>query len=122
MTATDDELDCDLLYIHLLPKDKLLYKLWLNAIPAQYMSKCSELAPVLTLKEARNDINHMINNNRKIEITTYYGRMLFSDISGDFFDSYAYDLYNGRNKAKKIINELKQDELQKLVLKYHLFF
>lgn len=110
------------IYIKYLPKDKLLYQLWKYAKPAYYMYYCKDTIPVLTLEKAKQDINYMIHNNRTINISTYYGKQIFIDITGDYLNTLEYNLYNGRNLAEYIIDNLKKEEMQRSVLKYYTFF
>jgi hypothetical protein len=109
------------IHIKYLPKDKLLWELWTHAKLAQYMQLCPELAPELTQSDARSDINFMIQDNRSIELTTYYGRLLFVDITDDTFDAFTYDMYNGQGTAKNITDKLKLDELRRSICKYYTF-
>jgi len=111
-----------LLFIKYLPKDQLLYELWKSAKNAQYMYHCQELAPVLTLEKVQRDINYMIQENRDLDLTTYYGRLIFADVTGDCLDAFTYDLYNGRGTAERIVNRLKKLELEKLILRYFTFY
>jgi hypothetical protein len=76
----------------------------------------------LTKEKAKKDLNYMIANNRELLLTTYYGKMLFVDISLDYFDPSAYDIYNGRGLAKKIIYELKSTALQHCIASYYKSF
>ena len=108
----------DIIFIKYLPKDKLLYELWKNAKPAQYMYYCKALAPTVTESEVKRDINNMLRNNRGIELTTYNGRLIFSDITEDYFDPFTYNMYNGKKMAEKIINNLKTEELKRTVLNH----
>lgn len=110
------------IYIKHLPKDKLLYELWLAARKSPNFYYCPNAAPILDLETARTDINHMIVNERRLDLSTYYGRMLYVDLTDDTFDSDTYDLYNGRGKASKIVRELKKIELKKTVLCYYKFY
>jgi len=121
---SESEVDNDsgMLFIKFLPKDKLLWSLWKHAKHAQYMYYCSDLAPELTLQRARKDVNYMIQDNRDIELTTYYGRLVFVDISGDYLDAFTYNLYNGRGTAERIITNLKIEELMRSIVKYYTFF
>jgi hypothetical protein len=109
-------------YIKHLAKDLLLYELWKAARNSPNLYHCSEMRPTLTYEVTKSDINYMIDNNRKIDVTTYYGRMLYIDISGDYVDVLNYDIYNGRGAAQKIIDKLKERELQKSVCVYFKFF
>jgi hypothetical protein len=123
LSQTDDEVDTSgLLYIKFLPKDKLLWYLWKNAKIAHYMYYCPKLAPVLTLNKVRRDINYMIENGRNIELNTYYGKLLFVNITGDYLDTFTYNIYNGCSAAEHISTDLKIEELSRCVLKYHTFF
>lgn len=100
--------------IRYLPKDELLFRLWAYAKYAKYFTLCSELAPCLTIDIARRDITEMRRNNWEIDLTTYYGRLLFVNLSKDHFDAFTYNMYNGEGLAEQIINELKHEELQKI--------
>jgi hypothetical protein len=120
-TSSESSTVSDVIHIKYLPKDKLLWKLWTHAKLAQYMQLCPELAPKLTQSDARRDINFMIQDNRCIELTTYYGRLLFVDITDDTFDAFTYDIYNGRGTAKNITDKLKFSELQRTICKYYTF-
>jgi hypothetical protein len=107
-----------MIYIGYLPKDVLFYRLWQNA---RYI-KNYENTPVqcnLTLKKVRRDINHMLKNGRQISITTYYGKLLYTDITTSYFDEQAYNRQNGLNKANIVIEQLKLEELQKTVLYFY---
>jgi hypothetical protein len=110
------------IYIKYLPKEQLLFELWKYARISPNFYYCKDLSPVLTIEDARKDINCMLANNRDIDLTTYYGRMLFIDITGDYVDTFNYDLYNGLNKAKKIIDLLKEKELRHTLYTYYKFF
>jgi hypothetical protein len=122
ISQSDNDVDNGMLFIKYLPKDKLLYNLWMNAKQAQYMYFCPELSPKLTMMTVRQDINYMIHNKRELDLTTYYGRLLFIDISGDYVDVFTYNLYNGNCKVESIINELKIEELGRSIVKYYTFF
>lgn len=108
-------------YIKYLPKDKLLYELWKPARRSQYLYYCPKSVPQLTLEKAKRDINHMIENSRDLDITTYYGKLLFIDISGDYMDPFTYNLYNGRGTAEEIIKKIKIEEMNRSVLKFYTF-
>jgi len=113
--------DTSNIYIRHLPKDRLLWELWNNAKLAQYMILCPDMAPTLTPILARRDINFMIADKRNIDLTTYYGRLLFIDITGDHLDAFTYDMYNGRGKAKGITDKLKLEQLQRTICKFYTF-
>ncbi len=108
----------DLVYIKYLPKDKLLYELWLSAKPSRYFYLCKELLPTTDLSIIKNDINHMIVNGRRIDLTVYYGRRLYIDITDDTVDCSNYDMHNGYGVAEKIIERLKEDELRRSIVNY----
>lgn len=112
----------DIVYIKHLPKDILLYELWKNARISQNFYYCQYLAPKLTKKRAKKDIHNIINYSYSKKITTYYGRLIFADISGDYLNTFDYNLYNGVNSAQKIIKSLKIEELKRSVLKYYTFY
>ena len=76
------------IYIGYLPKDRLLYELWLHARRSPNFYYCKELSPILTLEIAKKDINFMLADSRDIDLTTYYGRMLYIDITGDYVDTF----------------------------------
>jgi hypothetical protein len=109
-----------MIYIKHLAKDKLLYALWKAATRySHYIYYCHDVMPNATLEKARRDINHMIANERPLYLTTYYGKLLYIDITGDYLDPFTYNMYNGSYKAEKMINALKQDELEATVLRYY---
>lgn len=110
------------IYIKYLPKDKLLYRLWEAARFSPNLYYCQEHRPILTYDIAKNDINFMIHNKRPIDLTTYYGRLLYIDITDDYTDVFNYDLYNGKGTAKKIIDSIKEEEMNNTVCRYYLFF
>ena len=113
-----------LIYISGLPKDKLLYELWRHARPSPFFLYCKDKLPMLTLTQARLDINEMLKNNYNIYLNTYYGKTLYIDISGDVFDMTDYAAYNRIDEKKviEIINKLKIEELNQFILKYYIFF
>ena len=74
------------IYIANLPKDKLLFELWQNAKDSYYFVFCKDKLPKLTLSQVKLDLEEM-KKNLSIHLTTYYGRMLYIDISGDFMDT-----------------------------------
>jgi len=111
-----------LCYIKYLPKDKLLYNLWLKARTADILTSClSSDLPLLTPQIAKDDVDDMIKNQRDISVTIYYGRSLFVNLTNDYFDTSGYNMYNGVHAAEYIVNLLKKEEIQKCVMKYHLF-
>lgn len=112
----------DAIYIKYIPKYRLLYHLWLNAKPAPCFRTATLIPPCLTEKKAIRDINYMIDNGDRLDINEYYGRMLYIDITGDYMDKLLYDIYNGHGTAKKIIDQLKLDELCTSITKYYLFY
>jgi hypothetical protein len=61
----------------------------------------------------------MLANGRKLDITTYQGRLVFADISGDYLDPFNYDVYNGPGKARDIITEIKKEELMFMILQFY---
>lgn len=108
------------IFIKYLPRDKILYRLWEHAKKANQFHYCSNIAPILTEQQARNDINYMLQDSRKLELTTYYGRILFIDITGDYLDTFTYNIYNGDNTAENIIRLIKLEEMSKIILNYHI--
>lgn len=110
------------IFIKHLPKDRLLHALWMFARHSSYIRFSSVPPAVLTLTQAREDINNMIANDREIFVTTYYDRSLYVDITGDYLDEFNYDIYNGRGLAEKIINQLKQQELDAVLLTFEKFY
>lgn len=110
------------IYIKHLPKDKLLFKLWEQAQIAEYFSQCMHRVPVLTQNKALRDVVHFVQNRDQLELTTYYGRLIYADLSKDFLDPSWYNYYNGRGKAQRIIRRLKLEELKKTILKYYVSF
>jgi len=109
-------------YIKYLPKDVLLYRLWQNAKISHYFRFCKELVPVLTIDIAKNDIQQMIINNRAINLTTYYGRILYINITDDYVDVFKYNLCNGNGLAEKIISQLKKEEMQSTICTFYKFY
>jgi len=104
------------IYIKHLPKDKLLYNLWLKAKTAKYMNK-----PInLTLDQVKTDINFMIKNHREIELTTYHGKSLFVNITHDHLDPFTYTQFNGDDIVQSIITNMKKQELKKSICKYYI--
>lgn len=108
-------------YIKHLSKDILLYKLWEAARNSPNLHYCAEYYPVLTLELTKNDINFMINDGRNLDLTTYYGKMLYIDITNDYVDVFMYEVYNGNGSAKKIIKQLKEQELRKAICTFYKF-
>ena len=113
-----------LIYINHLPKDKLLFELWKNARVSPYFVFCEDKIPTLTISQVRDDITEMIQNNRQINLTTYYGRMLYIDISGSVMNTLDYEAFNRINEEKiiNIINKLKFEELRITICKYYIFW
>jgi hypothetical protein len=105
------------LYIKYLPKDRLLFELWKRARRSQHFYYCPHLMPKLDLVQCRKDINMMIASNDKIEVCTYFGRLVYVDITGDYLDSFNYDVHNGDDAALSVVTELKKEELLKAVLR-----
>jgi hypothetical protein len=112
------------IYINHLPKDKLLFELWKNARDSPYFIFCKDTLPTLTHDQVKLDISEMIKNNRHINLTTYYGRSLYIDITGDFIDTSEYEAYNRISEEKiiSIINKLKIEELRNVILKFYIFW
>jgi hypothetical protein len=104
-----------MIYIKNLPKDILLYRLWYNA---KYIKYLKNLKINLNLKRAKKDIDIMLINERKLNLTTYYGKRLFIDLSSDYLDILAYEASNGRGIAIKIINDMKKEEIIKIIALY----
>lgn len=102
-------------YIKHLPRDKLLYLLWKKARPSGELKFCRSQIPTLTKKIARRDAC------TSLDLTVYYGRLLFVDLSSDFVNTELYNLYNGRNLADKIIDKLAYKEMLKTILVYYKF-
>ena len=102
-----------------LPKDKLLYKLWQNArrSPFMYYGNFS-LDPLLNIK---SDINNLIQDKGYVDLTTYYGRLLFIKIKDNILENQTYDCYNGEI-SKKIVADYKLQEMKKCILKYYKFY
>jgi hypothetical protein len=118
----DDEIDecSDLVYIKHLPKNKLLYHLWESAKIIHYFKLVPNNIPICTISNIDEDILYMNLNKRDIELTTYYGRALYVNLSNDYMDTFAYDMHNGRGTCKKIIQQLKKEELQKSIMRFYL--
>lgn len=107
------------IFIKLIPKDIIIYKLWLNAKPAGYIKYCKSLAPELTEEIVRSDLLNQIESDEKLKFTQYYGRNLFIDVSGDFLDTTIYNRYNGDNAAEKTIAKIKFNLMKKTILSYY---
>ena len=112
-----------IIYINHLPKDVLLYELWKHARISPYFMHCKDKVPILTIDRARKDINEMLKTNRRINLTTYYGKLLFVDITDSMFDATDYEIYNRLDEKKiiRMIDKLKSDALRKLILKFYIF-
>ena len=113
-----------IIYINHLPKDKLLFELWKNARTSPYFVFCEDKIPKLTLAQVKTDINEMLKNNRELNLTTYYGRMLYIDITGDFMDTIDYEAFNRLPEEKiiAIVNKLKFEELHNAICKFYIFW
>jgi hypothetical protein len=112
------------IYIANLPKDKLLYELWLNARSSPYFLYCKDKLPKLTIEQVRKDINEMLKNGHSVYLNSYYGKTMYIDISGDIFDTADYSAYNrvSCEKIINIVNRLKLEELNKFILKYFIYW
>lgn len=109
------------IFIKYLPKDQLLYELWKSAKKSKYFYYCPELIPNLTVEQAANDINHMLYSGRSLSLTTYYGKMMYINITNEMVDVNEYNIYNGDGVAEKIIQELKKQELNNTICTYYKF-
>jgi hypothetical protein len=105
--------------IKYLPKDILLYELWKRARLSQYFYHCKEKAPRLNIERCRNDINHMFINNKNIEVTIYYGRLIYINLTDNEVDTFNYNVYNGSEAAEEVINEIKKNQMNKVQLNYY---
>lgn len=106
-------------YIGMLPKDELLYSLWLNAKISPSMKNLPKLQ--LTIDQVQSDIRCMIVNNRNIDLMVYYSRMIYLDISKDYVNNIEYDARNGIGLLAKVTNKLKKKELKKCLLNFYKF-
>lgn len=102
-------------YIKDIPKQLLILELWRYAKNVKYVPQLK-----LDLATIADDIQHMKNNSRAIDLTTYYGKTLFIDVSRDYVDCSTYNLYNGINLAQKIITNIKKEILKGFILNYNL--
>lgn len=100
--------------IKYLPKDEVLYELWLCAKTSPKLKYCEDL-PVADLQTIRDDINYMIENNRSIKLTVYYGRMIYTDITPDEVDFSDYIAHNRNLTFIKKINTLKLHQLARMI-------
>jgi hypothetical protein len=108
-----------MLDIRFLPKYKILYDLWNNARKAPFMYYGNfQLDPV---KNIKNDINNMFADKGYIDLTTYYGRLLFIKIYNNRLENNMYDCYNN-NISKKIIADNKLEQMKKCILNYYKCF
>jgi hypothetical protein len=111
-------MNSNLISIKHLSKDLLIHELWKNA-------KVSEFAKyTLVLEEPYKeviqlDVHHMLSYG-KIELSLYYGKLLYIDITDDISDMTYYNLYNGYNLGQKVIAQLKLKELEKIILNYYI--
>lgn len=110
------------IFIKYLPKDILLYQLWYNARPSHYFYYCPEYKPILTLEQAKDDINNMLANGSEISLASYNGKLLYIKLHDDYFDPIEYDMYNGYGTASRIINDMKKEELRNVILSYYKYF
>ena len=120
--AASYDIPQDLVYIKDLPKDELLYKLWLVAKKSQYLYYYNGDLPMLTRATAKQDLSQMIINKRDLSLTTYYGKLLYIDLSEDWLDTSIYNLYNGQRLAELVISTLQLEEMQRTVLRYYTIF
>jgi hypothetical protein len=105
--------------IRYLSLDKLLYDLWINARKAPFMQYGDfELDP---LPHIKYDINNLICNKNCVDLTTYYGRLLFIKIKDNILYNKTYDCYNN-NISKKIVAKHKIKEMKKCILTYYKFY
>jgi len=58
----------------------------------------------------------MKRNGDRIYMTSYHGRMIFSDLTSDYFDEFNYDMYNGKGLARRIVERLQDEEIKKAML------
>ena len=116
------DLPSELIYIKYIPKDKLLYHLWKVAKKSQYLYFYKKKPPILTMHDTKLDLNYMILNKRELSLTTYYGKLLYIDITNDYLDTSIYNMYNGDKLAELVICALKLDEMQKTILRYYTWF
>ena len=111
----------NLIYIKYLPKAEIIYNLWVHAKYAKYADDCIDKMPTLYLNDVKKDLLEMEKNKRDIELTLYYGKMLFININGDYLNPATYDSYNGYKLAKYIICQVKIDEISKCLCKTVIF-
>lgn len=108
-----------MIYIKHLPKHLLLYNLWENAKITRFMLSCKDMLETPTIEQIKIDLQFMYLNDKKIYISCYYGKYLFSDLSGDYLDETIYDLYSGNGTAKSIVDRLKLDEIKRSLLYFY---
>lgn len=112
----------NILYIKHLPKEKIIYHLWYNAITLSYLEKNRHKIPLLTNEIIIEDINNMYNDNKELLFTIYFGKPLYVELTGDYLNVRRYNKYNGKNKGQVIIKRLKKIELKNAILKYYKSF
>jgi hypothetical protein len=113
-----DEVVC----IKYLPRDLLLHELWLGAMMCQNLARCTQLAPNLTLAQVKKDIRFMGRDKRELSLTTYWGRSLFVKLSGNYLDTFTYDMMNGPGRGRAVIDRLKRQELGRMVVRFYTHF
>lgn len=109
-----------MLYIKGIPKDLLLYELWNHAKTSPYMKYCPDAKPTLTPELANDALRNMISNNDKLLVCTFYGRLVYVDITDDVLDGSNYDMHNGKKLASLVVAKLKKKLLDTCLLKYAL--
>jgi hypothetical protein len=107
-----------MLFIKNIPKEVLLYELWLHAKSSPYIRYCPELKPVLTVELAKEALNNMISNNDLLSVCTFYGRPVYVDITNDTLDPSNYDMHNGKKLAELVVTKLKKKLLDACLLKH----
>ena len=109
------------IYIKNIPKELLLYELWLYAKTSFYFKPRKGISiapPILTISLAKNALNYMIGNNDLLSVCTFYGKLLYVDITGDYLDPFNYNAHNGKFLAEEIILHLKKRLLKECLLKF----
>lgn len=107
-----------MLFIRNIPKEVLLYELWLHARSSSYFRYCPDLKPVLTVELAKKALNELISNNSLLSVCTFYGKPLYVDITDDIFDPTDYNDNNGDSLGELVVTKLKKRILDECLLKH----
>ena len=107
-----------MIYIKYLPKDKLLHYLWKGARFAPHIENNSHLIKSPSIKKIKKDLYYLSGDFSNRKITLYHGKYLFINPLEDYINTELYNFHNGNGKAEEIINGLKKDEIEKVILRF----